>query len=159
VSDDISGSSESSEFTEFSEMGPIDYLIVEFPGNRMKGEALPLLVDLVDRKIVRIIDLMFVRKDLDGSVVAMEIADLTGDGDLDLTVFEGASSGLLGEDDINEAGHALEPGNAAGIVIYENLWAAPFAAALRRAGAQVVDSGRIPVTELLATLEAAEAGA
>ncbi|MEV6008042.1 DUF6325 family protein [Streptomyces sp. NPDC051976] len=139
-------------------MGPIDYLIVEFPGNRMTGEALPLLVDLVDRGIIRIMDLMFVRKDLDGSVVAMEIADLDGDGELDLTVFEGASSGLLGDEDLNEAGHALEPGNSAGIVVYENLWAAPFAAALRRAGAQVVDSGRIPVQELLATLEESEAG-
>jgi hypothetical protein len=140
-------------------MGPVDYLIVEFPGNHMTGEALPLLVDLVDRGIVRIIDLMFMRKDLDGSVVAMELKDLDGDGDLDLTVFEGASSGLLGDEDIEEAGHALEPGNSAGIVVYENVWAAPFAAALRRAGAQVVDSGRIPVQELLATLEAAEAGA
>lgn len=158
MSDDIPTYTGSSESAEIPEMGPIDYLIVEFPGNRMTGEALPLLVDLVDRGIIRIMDLMFVRKDLDGSVVAMEIADLDGDGELDLTVFEGASSGLLGDEDLNEAGHALEPGNSAGIVVYENLWAAPFAAALRRAGAQVVDSGRIPVQELLATLEASEAG-
>lgn len=158
MSDDIPTYTGSSEAAEIPEMGPIDYLIVEFPGNRMTGEALPLLVDLVDRGIIRIMDLMFVRKDLDGSVVAMEIADLDGDGELDLTVFEGASSGLLGDEDLNEAGHALEPGNSAGIVVYENLWAAPFAAALRRAGAQVVDSGRIPVQELLATLEESEAG-
>lgn len=159
MNDDIPTYTGSSGSAENPEMGPVDYLIVEFPGNRMTGEALPLLVDLVDRKIVRIIDLMFMRKDLDGSVVAVELKDLDGDGDLDLTVFEGASSGLLGDEDIEEAGHALEPGNSAGVIVYENLWAAPFAAALRRAGAQVVDSGRIPVQELLATLEAAETGA
>ena len=158
MSDDIPTYTGSSGSAENPDMGPIDYLIVEFPGNHMTGEALPLLVDLVDRGIVRIIDLMFVRKELDGSVAAMELTDLDGDGELDLTLFEGASSGLLGDEDIEEAGHALEPGNSAGIVVYENVWAAPFAAALRRAGAQVVDSGRIPVQELLATLEAAEAG-
>ncbi|MFF2422994.1 DUF6325 family protein [Streptomyces mirabilis] len=137
-------------------MGPIDYIVVEFPGNRMTGEGLPLLVDLVDRGVIRILDLMFVRKEEDGSVVGMEIADFTGDGALDLAVFEGASSGLLGEDDIEEAGSALEPGNSAGILVYENLWAAPFATALRRGGAQLVASGRIPVPAVLAALDAME---
>ncbi|MFF2130647.1 DUF6325 family protein [Streptomyces olivochromogenes] len=137
-------------------MGPIDYIVVEFPGNRMTGEGFPLLVDLVDRGVIRILDLMFVRKEEDGSVVGMEIADLTGDGALDLAVFEGASSGLLGEDDIGEAGSALEPGNSAGILVYENLWAAPFATALRRGGAQMVASGRIPVPAVLAALDATE---
>jgi hypothetical protein len=141
---------------EFAEMGPIDYIVVEFPGNRMTGEGLPLLVDLVDRGLIRILDLMFVRKDEDGSVVGLEIADLTGDGALDLAVFEGASSGLLGEDDIEEAASALEPGNSAGILVYENLWAAPFATALRRGGAQMVASGRIPVPAVLAALDATE---
>ncbi|MCX4428035.1 DUF6325 family protein [Streptomyces mirabilis] len=137
-------------------MGPIDYIVVEFPGNRMTGEGLPLLVDLVDRGVIRILDLMFVRKEEDGSVVGMEVADFTGDGALDLAVFEGASSGLLGEDDIEEAGSALEPGNSAGILVYENLWAAPFATALRRGGAQLVASGRIPVPAVLAALDATE---
>jgi hypothetical protein len=141
---------------EFAEMGPIDYIVVEFPGNRMTGEGLPLLVDLVDRGLIRILDLMFVRKDEDGSVVGLEIADLTGDGAPDLAVFEGASSGLLGEDDIEEAASALEPGNSAGILVYENLWAAPFATALRRGGAQMVASGRIPVPAVLAALDATE---
>lgn len=141
---------------EFAEMGPIDYIVVEFPGNRMTGEGLPLLVDLVDRGVIRILDLMFVRKEEDGSVVGLEIADLTGDGALDLAVFEGASSGLLGEDDLEEAGSALEPGNSAGILVYENLWAAPFATALRRGGAQLVASGRIPVPAVLAALDATE---
>jgi hypothetical protein len=142
---------------EFVEMGPIDYIVVEFPGNRMTGEGLPILVDLVDRGLIRILDLLFVRKDEDGSVVGMEIADFDGDGALDLAVFEGASSGLLGEDDIEEAGKALEPGNSAGILVYENVWAAPFAAALRRGGAQMVASGRIPVPAVLAALEETDA--
>jgi hypothetical protein len=148
--------SDSAVSDEFAEMGPIDYIVVEFPGNRMTGEGLPLLVDLVDRGVIRILDLMFVRKEEDGSVVGMEIADFTGDGALDLAVFEGASSGLLGEDDIEEAASALEPGNSAGILVYENLWAAPFATALRRGGAQMVASGRIPVPAVLAALDATE---
>lgn len=142
---------------ETQEMGPIDYLVVEFPGNRMTGEGFPLLVDLVDRGLIRILDLMFVRKEDDGSVAGMEIADLTGDGKLDLAVFEGASSGLLGQDDLEEAATALEPGSSAGILVYENLWAAPFATALRRGGARLVASGRIPVNAVLDALDAAEA--
>ncbi|CAM5658706.1 DUF6325 family protein [Streptomyces hirsutus] len=142
---------------EIQEVGPIDYLVVEFPGNRMTGEGFPLLVDLVDRGLIRILDLMFVRKEVDGSVTGMEIADLTGDGELDLAVFEGASSGLLGQDDIEEAATALEPGCSAGILVYENLWAAPFATALRRGGARMVASGRIPVSAVLDALDAAEA--
>ena len=138
------------------ETGPIDYLVVEFPGNRMTGEAFPLLVDLVDRGLIRILDLVFVRKDLDGSVVGLELADLNGDGQLDLSVFDGASSGLLGEDDIQEAGEAVQPGSSAGILIYENLWAAPFAAAVRRSGGQLVASGRIPIQAILAALDASE---
>nr|WP_225320796.1 DUF6325 family protein [Streptomyces luteolifulvus] len=142
---------------QIDEMGPVDYIVVEFPGNRMTGEAFPLLVDLVDRGLIRILDLVFIRKDEDGSVNALEIADLTGDGNLDLAVFEGAKSGLLGDDDIEEAAAAVEPGNSAGLLIYENAWAAPFAAALRRSGAQLVASGRLPVQALIASLEAAEA--
>ncbi|MFD5659134.1 DUF6325 family protein [Streptomyces hirsutus] len=142
---------------EIREVGPIDYLVVEFPGNRMTGKGFPLLVDLVDCGLIRILDLMFVKKEVDGSVTGMEIADLTGDGELDLAVFEGASSGLLGQDDIEEAATALEPGCSAGILVYENLWAAPFATALRRGGARMVASGRIPVSAVLDALDAAEA--
>ncbi|MFM9705532.1 DUF6325 family protein [Streptomyces galilaeus] len=137
-------------------MGPIDYLVVEFPGNRMTGEGLPLLVDLVDRGLIRILDLTFIRKDADGSVSGLEIGDLTSDGALDLAVFEGVSSGLLGQDDLEEAANALEPGNSAGVLIYENVWAAPFAAALRRGGAELVASGRIPAPAVLAALDATE---
>jgi hypothetical protein len=137
-------------------MGPIDYLVVEFPGSRMTGKGLPMLVDLVDRGIIRIIDLVFVRKELDGSVRGMAIADLDRDGQLDLAVFEGASSGLLGQDDLDEAGGALEPGSSAGILVYENRWAAPFAKELRRGGGQLVAYGRIPVQAVLAALDATE---
>ncbi|MFI8324143.1 DUF6325 family protein [Streptomyces sp. NPDC085529] len=143
---------------EFSEMGPVDYLVLEFPGNRMTGEGLPLLLDLVERRVIRVLDLSFVRKDEDGTVTALKVADLDGDGELDLAVFEGASSGLLGEDDLQEAATVLEPGNSAGILVYENLWAAPLAAALRRSGARMVANGRIPAEDLLASLEALEAG-
>ncbi|MFF4037278.1 MULTISPECIES: DUF6325 family protein [unclassified Streptomyces] len=136
------------------EMGPVDYLVIEFPGNRMTGEAFPLLVDLVDRGLVRIIDLAFLRKDTDGSVVALELQDL-GD-EVDLTVFEGASAGVLDQSDLEEAGNALEPGNSAAVLVYENVWAAPLARALRRSGAQLVASGRIPVQALLASLDATE---
>ncbi|MFB8777851.1 DUF6325 family protein [Streptomyces broussonetiae] len=142
---------------ELETVGPIDYLVVEFPGNRMTGEGLPLLVDLVERGLIRILDLVFVRKDEDGTVTGMEIADLSGDGALDLSVFAGASSGLLGQDDLEEAAVALEPGSSAGILVYENRWAAPFAAALHRGGARLVASGRIPVPDLVAALDATEA--
>ena len=139
--------------SELDELGPIDYIVVEFPGNRMTGEGFPLLLDLVERGIIRILDLAFIRKELDGSVTALAIADFDGDGELDLAVFEGASSGLLGDDDLSEAAAAVEPGSSAGILVYENVWAAPFASALRRGGAQLVASGRIPVQAILASIE------
>ena len=141
---------------DLQEIGPIDYLVVEFPGSNMTGEGLPLLVDLVDRGIIRILDLVFVKKELDGSVRGMAIADLDKDGQLDLAVFEGASSGLLAQEDLVEAGGVLEPGSSAGLLVYENRWAAPFASALRRGGGQVVASGRIPVQDVLAALDATE---
>jgi hypothetical protein len=137
-------------------VGPIDFLVVEFPGARLTGEALPLLLDLVDRGVVRILDLVFVRKDADGSVVVLEIADLDGDGRLDFEVLHGVSSGLLGRDDVEQAAAVVEPGCAAGILIYENVWAAPFVAALRRAGGELVAAGRVPVEDLAAALDATE---
>ncbi|MFE3325777.1 DUF6325 family protein [Streptomyces sp. NPDC059176] len=140
---------------DVEEMGPVDYLVVEFPGNRMTGEGFPLLVDLVDRNIIRILDLLFVRKDTDGSITVMELSEAS-DGELDLTVFEGVSSGLLGPDDLEEAGAVIEPGNSAAILVYENTWAAPLARAMRRSGAQLVAGGRIPVQALLASLDAVE---
>ncbi len=135
------------------ETGPIDYLVIEFPGNRLSGEGWPLLVDLVDRGIIRLLDLVFVRKDLDGSVVGLSLHDL-GEQGVDLTIFEGVSSGLLDDDDIAEAASALEAGCSAGLLVYENVWAAPFAAAMRRAGGQLVASGRIPIQAILSALDA-----
>ena len=137
-------------------MGPVDYVVIEFPDGQPKGEAAPLLVDLVDRGIIRILDLMLIVKDQDGTISALEIADVDGDGVADLRVFEGASSGLLGEEDRAEAGNALEPGAAALVILFENRWAAPFARAVREAGGQLVAFGRIPVQGLLAALDAAE---
>jgi hypothetical protein len=141
---------------QLDEMGPIDYVVVEFPGNKMTGRALPMLVDLVDRGLVRILDLVFVRKELDGSVVALALTDLDGDGELDLAVFEGASSGLLDQGDLDEAGEALEPGCSAAVLVWENRWAAPFARELRLSGGQLVASGRIPTQAVLAALDAVE---
>lgn len=137
---------------DIDELGPIDYIVVEFPGNRMTGEGLPILVDLVDRGIIRLLDLVFFTKAEDGSVAVVEIADFDGDGSLDLAIFEGASSGLLDEDDVTEAAAAVEGGSSAALLVYENRWAAPFAAAVRRGGGQLVAAGRIPVQALLASL-------
>jgi hypothetical protein len=141
--------------TELEEMGPVDYVVVEFPGSGMTGEGLPLLVDLVDRGIIRIIDLLFVKKELDGSLTALELSGGGADRIPELAVFEGAASGLLGEEDLAEAASVIEPGNSAGVLVYENAWAAPFAAALRRGGAQMVASGRIPLQDLMDALEPA----
>jgi hypothetical protein len=139
------------------ELGPIDYLVVEWPaGSEPDGKAFPLLVDLVDRGIIRILDLAFVRKNDDGTVTAVALTDLDLDGNPELAVFEGAASGILGQDDLDEAGKAIDERSAAGILVYENTWAAPFATALRRAGAQLVANGRIPVNALIAALDEAE---
>ncbi|MET0567282.1 MAG: DUF6325 family protein [Acidimicrobiia bacterium] len=139
-------------------MGPIDYLIVEWPaGSPPNGEAFPHVLDLVDRGLIRILDFAFVEKDDAGNVLEIDIADFDGDGSNDLLVFAGASSGLLDEEDHAEAGAALEAGSAAAILVYENTWAAPFATALRKSGAQLVASGRIPVNALIAALDELEA--
>jgi hypothetical protein len=140
---------------ELEEMGPIDYILVEWPGRQPTGEAAPFLVDLVERGIIRILDLAFITKAEDGSIAGLEISEL-GDEVEELKVFEGISSGLLSDDDTAEAAAALEPGTSAALLVYENRWAGPFAAAVRRSGGQLVASGRIPVQAVLAALEAAE---
>jgi len=141
------------DLSELDELGPIDYVVVEFPGNKMTGEGLPILVDLVDRGIIRLIDLVFFTKADDGSVAMAEIADFDGDGTLDLAIFEGATSGILDKSDIDEAAAAVEGGSSAALLVYENRWAAPFASAVRRGGGQLVAFGRIPTQALLASLE------
>lgn len=137
-------------------MGPIDYILVEWPGRQPTGEAMPHLVDLVDRGIVRILDFAFVTKGEDGSVAGVELSELT-DTAPGFDLFAGASSGLLQAEDLDEAGTALEPGTSAALLVYENSWAAPFATAVRRSGGQLVASGRIPVQAVIAALDAAEA--
>jgi len=140
------------------QMGPIDYVVIEWEGKLPSGEAMPLLVDLVERGIVRILDLAFIAKDEGGNVVDLTI-DEVGEVSAEFATFEGAASGLLGDDDIAEAATALEPGTAAAVLVWENSWAAPFAVALRKSGGQLVASGRIPVQALVASLEATEAAA
>jgi hypothetical protein len=139
--------------------GPIDYLVIEFPPGTMTGEGMPLLLDLVDRGLIRILDLAFVSKGADGSLAGLEITDLDGDGVPDLVEFHGASSGLLGADDLEEAGTVLAPGTTAAVLVYENVWAAPLAAAFHRSGAQLVAGGRVPVDAVLASLTDAPAPA
>ena len=126
------------------EMGPIDYLLVEWPGRQPNGEAAPILADLAERGIIRVLDLAFVTKAEDGTVAGLDLEEL-GDRVAELKLFEGASSGLLGDDDLEEAATALEPGTSAALLVYENSWAAPFASAVRRSGGQLVASGRIPI--------------
>ena len=137
-------------------IGPVSYLIVEFPGSKMTGEGLPILVDLVDRGLIRILDLLFVKRDEDGTLTTAELTDLDGDGELDLMIFEGAASGLLDESDLADAATVVEPGSSAAILLFENRWATPFTQALRRGGAEVVAAGYVPLDALAASLDATE---
>jgi Family of unknown function (DUF6325) len=137
------------------EMGPIDYVVIEWPREQPTGTVVPKLVDLVDRGIIRIIDIAFVGKDTGGAVYAMELSDFDGDGSF--AAFEGASSGIIGNDDLEDAASVLEPGTSAAVLIWENRWAAPVAVGLRESGAQLVASGRIPVQGIIAALDAADA--
>jgi Family of unknown function (DUF6325) len=139
------------------QMDPVDFLVVAFPTDRMTGRAFPHLIDLVDRGIIRILDLVFLRKDDDGTVTTLTQVDLERMKVLEAVLFEGATSGLLGTEDVAEAATALEPGTAAAVLVYENAWATPFAAELRRSGGQLVAAGHIPVQSLAATLDALDA--
>src|SRR4051794_11348090 len=125
------------------ELGPIDYIVLAFPTDRMTGEAFPLLIDLVDRGVIRILDLVFLRKDDDGTVTTLTQVDLERMKVLEAALLDGAASGLLGTDEVAEAAAALDPGTAAAVLVYENVWATPFAAAVRRSGGQLVASGHI----------------
>jgi hypothetical protein len=138
-------------------VGPIDYLAVELPSERMKGEGLAALVDLVDRGIIRLLDMRAVRREADGTFTAVAITDLDHDGTLDLAIFEGIESGLLDNDDLGQAAELIEPGKVVALMVYENTWAAPFVAAMRRAGAEFIAGGRIPADEVIAALDALEA--
>src|ERR1700761_6618225 len=137
-------------------LGPFSYLVVEFPGSHMTGEGLPILVDLVEQGVIRILDLVFVAKGEDGSLGIVGLADLDHDGTIDLAVFEGVSSGLVSQEDLADAAPVIAPGSSAAILIFENRWATKFVGALRRGGAELVAAGYIPQAELLAALDAAE---
>jgi len=138
---------------ELDELGPVDWIVVEFPGSRFKGEIAPTLVDLVDRDVIRILDLLLLRKDDSGTLDVFEIADLE-EGELGaLRSYETALATLLSEEDVVAAAEAVEPGSSAALLVWENRWAAPFGSAVRHAGGQLVASGRIPVQALLAAIE------
>ena len=137
------------------ELGPIDILIIAYPADApMTGEAVDVMMDLVERGIVRVLDVMFVVKNADGTVSGFEARDLSPESVGDMTVFEGASSGLLGDEDAEKAGEAIEPGSAAVMLLYENRWAAPFVAAVRRNGGVPVAFERVRADDLVSLVEA-----
>ncbi len=139
------------------ELGPVDYVIVEFPAGHSSftGEMAKELVALVDAGTIRVIDVLILVKDADGSVEAMELSDIEELGELQ--VLETQLAELLAEDDVLDLAAAMDPGSVAGVLVYENLWAAPFAAAARRSGGQLIANGRIPIQAIIASIEAEEA--
>jgi hypothetical protein len=142
------------------EIGPIDIVVIAYPADApMTGEAVPIVMDLIERGIIRVLDVLFVLQNEDGTFSGFEAKDLEADQIGDLKVFEGASSGLLGKEDVATASQALEPGSAAVMIVYENRWAGPFAAAVRRNGGVVLDFQRIPVQDVIDALDAVEATA
>jgi len=139
-------------------MGPVDYLVVEFPGRRVaNGEGLSLLLELVDRGVIRILDLVFIGKEADGTVIRLDADDIARNAHPGLDVFDGASSGLLSQEDIDDVAAIVQDDSAAALLVYENTWAAPLAVQLRRSGGQLIANGRIPIQALVAALDAADA--
>jgi hypothetical protein len=139
------------------ELGPVDIVVIGYPADApMTGEAIPLLLDLVDQGIIRVLDVLFVMQGPDGTFSGFEATDVEPDRIGDMHVFAGASSGLLGTDDVTTVAETIEPGTAAVMIMYENRWAAPFAAAVRRNGGVLLDNQRIPPADVVAALDAAE---
>lgn len=134
-------------------LGPVDYLVIEFPGSRFNGEIGSALLDLVDRGVIRVLDLVVIKKDEGGSFEAFEFDDIDDSELGGIRSLESELAQLLSADDVASVAAALEPGSSAGLLVYENLWAAPFGSAVRRAGGQLVANGRIPVQALLAVME------
>jgi hypothetical protein len=142
------------------ELGPIDIVVIGYPADApMTGEAAGLMMDLVERGIIRVLDVLFVMEGEDGKFSGFEATDLDEKGVGDFKVFEGASSGLLGDEDVATAADSIEPGSAAVMIVYENRWAAPFAAAVRRNGGVLIDNQRIPAQDVIDALDAIEAPA
>ena len=132
--------------------GPIDFLLLEFPNDRTDGAAADALAELIEAGTIRLLDLVIARKESDGTV---EVIDIDGAGDVTAFVqFAGARSGLLGDDDIQEAGTALSPGTTAALIVFENAWAAPFVAAARENGGEMIASMRIPAQDVIDALDA-----
>ena len=153
----MSTTSPTSPTTQDEMIGPIDIVVIAYPpGAAMTGSAVPILMDLVERGIIRVLDALFVTKAPDGTVAGFQAQDLDGKSVGDFKIFEGASSGLLGDEDARTAAEALEPGESAVVIVYENKWAAPFATAVRENGGQLVDFQRIPVNAVIAALDALE---
>jgi hypothetical protein len=144
------------EVEEVDELGPVDWIVVEFPGSRFNGQIAPVLLDLVERDLVRVLDLLVLKKDDDGSLEAFELSDLDQGEIGELRTYESELAMLLSEGDVTSLGAAIEPGSSAAVLVWENTWAAPFASAVRRSGGQLVASGRIPIQALLAAIEADE---
>jgi hypothetical protein len=138
------------------ELGPVDWIVVEFPGSSFNGEIAPALRDLVDRDVVRVLDLVVLKKDSDGELESFELSDLDPTEIGELRNYESQLAMLLSEDDVTAVAAAIEPGSSAAVLVWENTWAAPFASAVRHSGGQLVASGRIPIQALLAAVEADE---
>jgi len=141
------------ELSGLDELGPVDWIVVEFPGSSFNGRIAPALGDLVERNLIRVLDLLVLKKDADGSLEAFELSDLDASEIGGLRSYEAELAMLLGEDDVTAVAAAIEPGSSAAVLLWENVWAAPFGSAVRRSGGQLVASGRIPVQALLAAIE------
>jgi hypothetical protein len=139
------------------ELGPVDYVVVEFPAgaSNFTGEMAQELLALVDAGTIRVIDILILQKNEDGSVDAAELGDLPELGELE--ALEAELADLLAEEDVAHLAAAMDPGSVAGVLIYENLWAAPFASAARRSGGQLIANGRIPIQAIIASLDADDA--
>ena len=144
------------EVEDVDELGPVDWIVVEFPGSKFNGQIAPALLDLVERDLIRVLDLLVLKKDADGTLEAFELSDLD-EGEIgELRTYEAELAMLLSEEDVTSLAAAIEPGSSAGVLVWENIWAAPFASAVRRSGGQLVASGRIPIQAMLAAIEADE---
>ncbi|HMQ26285.1 MAG TPA: DUF6325 family protein [Acidimicrobiales bacterium] len=143
--------------TDAEAIGPIDFVLIELDPEKVRGEAAAAVLDLVDAGIVRLLDVALLAKDGDGTVVAVDLAEAAAEAAGDFSAIAGARSGLLSDEDLAEAGAALEPGKLGALLVYENAWAAPFVAAVRRAGGELVASARINAADVLDALDALEA--
>ena len=141
------------------ELGPVDYVVIEFPAGKSNftGEVVDELLKLVDSRTIRVIDALILTKDSDGTVDAMELSDVDSLGDLQR--IESQLAELLAADDVAHLAAAMDPGSTAGVLIWENLWVAPFASAARRSGGQLIANGRIPIQAIIASIQADEAAA